>query len=51
MIKDVLFSEHNKKLVFQGEKWMKDCMVVAMLLATVATEVDERLYGGCCTNS
>ncbi|KAJ9553549.1 hypothetical protein OSB04_017594 [Centaurea solstitialis] len=34
-----LFSEENKDLVVQGLKWMKDCMVVATLIVTVAFAV------------
>ncbi|KAJ9553588.1 hypothetical protein OSB04_017633 [Centaurea solstitialis] len=41
-----LFSEENKDLVVQGLKWMKDCMVVATLIVTVAFAVAFTVPGG-----
>ncbi|KAI3734803.1 hypothetical protein L6452_14282 [Arctium lappa] len=41
-----LFSENNQDLISQGLKWMKDCMVVATLIVTVAFAVAFTVPGG-----
>ncbi|KAJ9553635.1 hypothetical protein OSB04_017680 [Centaurea solstitialis] len=41
-----LFSEQNKDIVSQGLKWMKDSMVVATLIVTVAFAVAFTVPGG-----
>ncbi|KAF5794741.1 putative ankyrin repeat-containing domain, PGG domain, ankyrin repeat-containing domain superfamily [Helianthus annuus] len=41
-----LFSEENKDLVSKGLDWMKDCMVVATLIFTVAFAVAFTVPGG-----
>ncbi|GKB56079.1 ankyrin repeat-containing protein [Tanacetum coccineum] len=41
-----LFSEKNQDLVSQGLKWMKDCMLVATLIVTVAFAVAFTVPGG-----
>ncbi|KAJ0764263.1 putative PGG domain-containing protein [Helianthus annuus] len=41
-----LFFEENKELVSKGLDWMKDCMVVATLIVTVAFAVAFTVPGG-----
>ncbi|KAJ9553537.1 hypothetical protein OSB04_017582 [Centaurea solstitialis] len=41
-----LFSKENDDLVSQGSSWMKDCMVVATLIVTVAFAVAFTVPGG-----
>ncbi|KAJ0764255.1 putative PGG domain-containing protein [Helianthus annuus] len=41
-----LFSKENQDLVSKGLKWMKDCMVVATLIVTVAFAVAFTVPGG-----
>ncbi|PWA64183.1 Ankyrin repeat-containing protein [Artemisia annua] len=41
-----LFSKENEDLVSSGLKWMKDCMVVATLIVTVAFAVAFTVPGG-----
>ncbi|PWA47785.1 ankyrin repeat-containing domain, PGG domain protein [Artemisia annua] len=41
-----LFSKENEDLVTSGLKWMKDCMVVATLIVTVAFAVAFTVPGG-----
>ncbi|KAJ9557687.1 hypothetical protein OSB04_012301 [Centaurea solstitialis] len=41
-----VFSENNHDLVSQGLSWMKDCMVVATLIATVGFAVAYTIPGG-----
>ncbi|KAI3731043.1 hypothetical protein L1987_62226 [Smallanthus sonchifolius] len=41
-----LFSKENEDLVSKGLKWMKDCMVVATLIVTVAFAVAFTVPGG-----
>ncbi|KAM0042746.1 putative PGG domain, ankyrin repeat-containing domain superfamily [Helianthus debilis subsp. tardiflorus] len=41
-----LFSKENKELVSKGLDWMKDCMVVATLIVTVAFAVAFTVPGG-----
>ncbi|KAF5794730.1 putative PGG domain, ankyrin repeat-containing domain superfamily [Helianthus annuus] len=41
-----LFSKENQDLVSKGLKWMKDCMVVATLIITVALAVAFTVPGG-----
>lgn len=41
-----LLSENNQDLVSEGLKWMKDCMVVATLIVTVAFAVGFTVPGG-----
>ncbi|KAI7724826.1 hypothetical protein M8C21_011118 [Ambrosia artemisiifolia] len=41
-----LFSEQNKDLVSKGLEWVKDCMVVATLIVTVAFAVAFTVPGG-----
>ncbi|KAD2804949.1 hypothetical protein E3N88_38326 [Mikania micrantha] len=41
-----LFAKENEELVSKGLKWMKDCMVVATLIVTVAFAVAFTVPGG-----
>ncbi|KAD2804928.1 hypothetical protein E3N88_38305 [Mikania micrantha] len=41
-----LFAKENEDLVSKGLKWMKDCMVVATLIVTVAFSVAFTVPGG-----
>ncbi|KAD2804953.1 hypothetical protein E3N88_38330 [Mikania micrantha] len=41
-----LFAKENENLVSKGLKWMKDCMVVATLIVTVAFAVAFTVPGG-----
>ncbi|KVI04975.1 Ankyrin repeat-containing protein [Cynara cardunculus var. scolymus] len=41
-----LFSENNQDVISEGLKWMKDCMVVATLIVTVAFAVAFTVPGG-----
>ncbi|KAD2804965.1 hypothetical protein E3N88_38342 [Mikania micrantha] len=41
-----LFAKENEDLVSKGLKWMKDCMVVATLIVTVAFAVAFTVPGG-----
>ncbi|KAK1415643.1 hypothetical protein QVD17_31428 [Tagetes erecta] len=41
-----LFAEENEDLVYNGLQWMKDCMVVATLIITIAFAVAFTVPGG-----